>query len=153
MELKYKIWPKNSFKICELTGKKKRNQASFFRQIKFQTRSTKHVLDNCFWSEHKSSVVKWKPDPNYTPDDRRSGNSVGINIWDSVPMPGVRSQLSPWGLQDAYLQCNGFTCLGHGFHPPLNPAAENTTCTLRTDTDSTESWDLAHKTRVVISAT
>ena len=41
--------------------------------------------------------------------------------------------------------------LGHGFHPPLNPAIENTICVLRTDTDSNESSDLTHKTRAVIS--
>ena len=29
--------------------------------------------------------------------------------------------------------------LGHGFPPPLNPAVEITTCTLRTGTDSYES--------------
>ena len=32
------------------------------------------------------------------------------------------------------------------------PAVERATCTLRTDTDNTKSWDLAHKTKVVISA-
>ena len=42
--------------------------------------------------------------------------------------------------------------LAHGFLPPLNPSIENTTSTLRTDTDSNESGDLAYKTRVVISA-
>ena len=40
----------------------------------------------------------------------------------------------------------------HGFPPPLNPEVERTTCTLRTDTEITKSWDLAHKTRVVVSA-
>ena len=39
-----------------------------------------------------------------------------------------------------------------GFPPPLNPAVQNTTCTLHTDTDSTESWDLAHETIAVVSA-
>ena len=42
--------------------------------------------------------------------------------------------------------------LGHGFRPPLNPTVENTRCTLRTDTEINESWDLAHKTTEVISA-
>ena len=32
----------------------------------------------------------------------------------------------------------------HRFPPSLNLAVENTTSTLRTDIDSTESWDLAH---------
>ena len=41
--------------------------------------------------------------------------------------------------------------LWHGFPPPLNPVVLKTTCTLRTDTDITKSWDLAHKSRVVIS--
>ena len=42
--------------------------------------------------------------------------------------------------------------LSHGFSPPLNLAVENTTCTLRTDTDINESWDLTHITVTVISA-
>ena len=42
--------------------------------------------------------------------------------------------------------------LEHSFPPLLNPAVKNTTCTLRTDTDSNESRDLAHKSRAVISA-
>ena len=42
--------------------------------------------------------------------------------------------------------------LGHGYPPPLDPAVENTTCTLRTDTDNTESQNLEHKTIAVISA-
>ena len=39
-----------------------------------------------------------------------------------------------------------------GFPPNLNPAAEHTTCTIRTDGDSNESWDLAHKNIAGISA-
>ena len=42
--------------------------------------------------------------------------------------------------------------LRDGFSPALNPAVDKTTCTLRTDTDIAKSRDLAHKTRVVISA-
>ena len=42
--------------------------------------------------------------------------------------------------------------LGRGFPPPLNPAVDNTASTLRTDTDSNKSRDLARKTRVVLSA-
>ena len=44
--------------------------------------------------------------------------------------------------------------LGHDFPPPLNPADENTTCTLLTDTDidSTESRDVVHKIKAVIIA-
>ena len=42
--------------------------------------------------------------------------------------------------------------LGRGFSPPLNPALENATCTLRTNTDSNEYWDLTRKARVVMSA-
>ena len=38
------------------------------------------------------------------------------------------------------------------FPPPLNPAVENTTCTLRTDTDSNVSWYLAHKIMAVIGS-
>ena len=41
--------------------------------------------------------------------------------------------------------------LGRGFPLPLNPAVENTTCTLRTDTDSNRSWDMTHKTIAVIN--
>ena len=41
--------------------------------------------------------------------------------------------------------------VGHGFPPYLNPAVENTTCTLRIDTDGDEFSDLAHKTMAVIS--
>ena len=40
--------------------------------------------------------------------------------------------------------------LRHGFPPPLNPGVQRTTCTRRTDI--TKSRDLAHKTRVVLSA-
>ena len=42
--------------------------------------------------------------------------------------------------------------LGHGFPPPLVPEVENTACTLLTDTDNNESWNLAQNTVAVISA-
>ena len=46
----------------------------------------------------------------------------------------------------------GSRALRRGFPPPLKRAVARTTCTLRTDTDVTESWDLAHRAGVVISA-
>ena len=42
--------------------------------------------------------------------------------------------------------------LKQGFPPLLNPAVENTKCTLRTDIESNKSRDLARKTIAVISA-
>ena len=48
------------------------------------------------------------------------------------------------------LRSAAFSCVfGHCFPSPFNPAVENTTRTLRTDTNSSESRDLTHKTIVV----
>ena len=56
-------------------------------------------------------------------------------------------------LLDASPLRGGFTCLTTRLSSALKSSrVERTTCTLRTDTDITKSWDLAHKTRVVISA-
>ena len=45
------------------------------------------------------------------------------------------------------MQCGG---IGHGFPLPLNPAVENVKCTLRTDTDGNESWDLTRAAELKI---
>ena len=55
-------------------------------------------------------------------------------------------------LRMPFRSATGSRVLGRGFPPPLNPAVENTTCTLCTDADSIESWDLAHRTIAVKSA-
>ena len=68
-------------------------------------------------------------------------------------MAWVRTRLSAWGLLDASPQRGGFTCLTTRLSSALKSSrVERTTCTLRPDTDITKSWDLAHKTREVISA-
>ena len=76
--------------------------------------------------------------------------------------PGVKTIVAIRALKNDTHKSNGFwmplrsaaisRVLGLGFPPPLNPAVENATSTLRTDTDSNESWDLAHETISVISA-
>ena len=68
-------------------------------------------------------------------------------------MAWVRTRLSARGLLDASPQRGGFACLTTRLSSTLKSSrVERTTCTLRTDTDITKTWDLAHKTRVVISA-
>ena len=57
----------------------------------------------------------------------------------SASMAWLRFQLSVPGFLDASPQRAVSRVLGNGFHSPVNPAVENMTCTLRTDTDSNES--------------
>ena len=73
-----------------------------------------------------------------------------VKRWASATMVRVRSQLSTRDFLEASLQRGGFTCRWSRLSSALKSSRiENTTWTLRTDTN--ESWDQAHKTRVVIS--
>ena len=70
-------------------------------------------------------------------------------------IPGT---LSARGFLDASSQRGGFTCFTTRRSSVLqsrsreNDMYVRTFCTLRADTDITKSWDLTHRTRVVISA-
>ena len=88
-------------------------------------------------------------------------NSVCYQIcrWIVIILPRCFGKLGLKGMNKWNVPCKELCkeqceehVLGHCFTPPLNPVVENTTCTLRTDTDSNESWDLEHKTRAVVSA-
>ena len=62
-------------------------------------------------------------------------------------MSSVTNHLKPYPRSAAVSRA-----IWHGFPPALNPAAEDTTFTPHTDTDSNDSWDLAYKIRAVTSA-
>ena len=67
-------------------------------------------------------------------------------------MAWVRTRLSAWGLLDASPQRGGFTCLTTRLSSALKSSSPKNDMYPTHWHDITKSWDLAHKTRVVISA-
>ena len=67
-------------------------------------------------------------------------------------MACVRSQLSAWDFLGASAVQRFHTYLRTLLSPPFNPVESTIRQGPYADTDSNEPWDLAHKTRAVISA-